>query len=383
MKFTVIDEQLERVIAKGDVPGFAAAVINAKGTIFQKTAGVAAIGDETPVTADSVFWIASMTKPITTIAALQLVEQGKLHLDVPAADVLPELGKLQILENGALRPAKKQVTLRQLLTHTSGFSYDFASVEYVDYLVKNNIPAGRGKKASYELPLLFEPGERWEYGIGIDWAGMMVEAASGMDLEAYFQTHIFVPLGMKDTSFVPAEALNVRRVAIHQRLEGGALRPNAVSTARRPEVLSGGGGLFSTLNDYQKFLSIFLNEGAGIVSPAMIEEMGHNQIGQIKAGVIPTENPAFMTASDLSAGQDTKFTLGFLIYPEALPTGRKAGSLVWLGAANTYFWIDQASGIAGIMLMQILPLGDPACVRAFIAFEKAVYAAMGETLIVK
>jgi CubicO group peptidase (beta-lactamase class C family) len=371
-----IQKTLDAAVAAGYVAGVAAAVTSGSETLVQCAAGVTVLGGNQKVGPNTIFWIASMTKPITSLAAMQLVEQGKLSLDAPISDLLPQLANPQILQNGKLRPALQKITLRHLLTHTAGFSYAFASAEYVAYIKANNIDQTPGALASIDMPLLFEPGERWEYGISTDWVGRAVEAASGETLDVYFQKHIFGPLGMDDTSFRPNAEQNTRRAAIHQRQPDGTLSvsPPAVRS-KNPEFLSGGGGLHSTLNDYQKFLRMFLGGGAGVIAPESIAEMSKNQIGALRAGYMPSANPSLMSGADVNPGQDSKWGLGFLIYPQKSVFGRHAGSMGWAGLANTYFWIDPAVNQAAVILMQILPSGDAGAIKTLLSFEQAVYAA--------
>ncbi len=373
MNPTRMQAVLDSAISAGQVAGVAAAVTSAEGTIFQHCAGTTVLGGDQPVTPETLFWIASMTKPITSVAAMQLVEQGKLHLDSPIGDLLPALANPQILQNGTTRPATQKITLRHLLTHTSGFSYAFASAELAAYIKANNLSAAPGKRAAYNMPLLFEPGERWEYGISTDWVGQAVEAVSGQTLDVYFAENISGPLGMADTVFLPNEDQFARRSAIHQRQPDGALTPLPPNPPKRPEVFSGGGGLFSTLADYGKFLRIFLNGGVGIISPETVAEMSRNQIGTLRAGVIPSADPAFNTPTDVYPGMDSKWGLGFLINPETGPFGRGKNSLNWAGIANTYFWIDPVAGIAATILMQTLPAGDPGAMKTYFGFESAIY----------
>jgi CubicO group peptidase (beta-lactamase class C family) len=310
-----------------------------------------------------------MTKPVTSIAAMQLVEQGKLSLDAPIGDLLPELQNPQIIEGGKFRPAAKKITLRHLLTHTAGFSYPYASAEYIAAIAAHPNPPRPGTRAAINAPLLFEPGERWEYGFSTDWAGLAVEAASGETLDVYFENHIFAPLGMNNTSFNPATA----QAAIHRRRPDDSLVVCPSPLPKDLEFCPGGSGLYSTLNDYLKFLRMFLSKGAGIVSPATIAAMSVNQIGSVRAGYMPSaDGPGI----DANPGMDSKFGLGFLIYPQTGPFGRSAGSLTWSGMANTYFWIDPAKTVAGVILMQILPSGDPGALKTFFGFEQAVYAAL-------
>jgi CubicO group peptidase (beta-lactamase class C family) len=375
MNRTEIETILNDAVASGRVAGVAAAVTDANETIFQHAAGTTELGAGQPVTADTLFWIASMTKPITSVAAMQLVEQGRLHLDKPIGDLLPDLAHPVILEDGKTRPATKPITLRQLLTHTAGFSYGFASAELAAYIAAHNLPTGPGQRASLKIPLLFEPGERWEYGISTDWVGQAVEAASGQTLDQYFLDHITGPLGMADTVFLPSPEQWSRRTAIHQRQPDGALTIIPPPPRNRPEFFSGGGGLHSTLADYQKFLRIFLNDGAGIIGPATVAEMSRNQIGRLRAGIIPSADLAFNTPTEVYPGMDAKWGLGFLINPERGRFGRGPGSLNWAGVANTYFWIDPGPKFAAVIMMQTLPAGDPGAIMTYCGFESAIYAA--------
>jgi CubicO group peptidase (beta-lactamase class C family) len=297
-----IQKVLDNAVASGEAPGVAAAVSDADGTLFEAVAGVTALGGTQKIDADSLFWIASMTKPVTSLAVMQLVERGLLALDAPVGDLLPELKNPRILEGGKLRPAARPITLRHLLTHTAGFSYAFASAEYAAYLAAQPNPPAFGTRAALDAPLLFEPGERWEYGLGVDWAGLAVEAASGLNLEAYFRKYIFGPLGMADTSFLPAPEQLARRAALHKRQADGRLEATPPAPLTVPEVFSGGGGLYSTLRDYQKFLRVFLQHGAGIVTPGTVTEMSRNHIGGLRAGYLPSANPALLVGADVNPG---------------------------------------------------------------------------------
>ena len=375
MNTAAIQKVLNEAVAAGEVPGVAAAVSDAGGTLLEAAAGVAALGGEQKVDADTLFWIASMTKPVTSLAVMQLVERGLLALDAPVGDLLPELKNPRILEGGTLRPARRQITLRHLLTHTAGFSYAFASAEYAAYLAAQPNPPAFGTRAALDAPLLFEPGERWEYGLGVDWAGLAVEAASGLNLEAYFQKHIFGPLGMGDTSFLPTPEQLARRAALHKRQADGSLAATPPAPLPVPEVFSGGGGLYSTLRDYQKFLRVFLNRGAGIVTAGTVTEMSRNHIGGLRAGYLPSANPALFVGADVNPGQHNQWGLGFIIYPGKGRFGRNAGSFGWAGMANTYFWVDPVVNQAAVIMMQILPSGDAGAMKTLIGFERAMYAA--------
>ena len=369
-----IQAVLNRAVAEGDVAGVAAAVIGPEGPRFMGTAGTTEAGGNAPVTENSVFWIASMTKPVASIAAMQLVEQGKLSLDAPIGTLLPALAQPQILADGQLRPARGKITLRHLLTHTSGFAYSFTRAEYGAYIAANNISPS-GTLGALNMPLLFEPGERWEYGINTDWVGLAVEAVSGLKLDAYFREHIFAPLSMNDTTFLPNEDQHARRVSMHQREADGRLTPRPLTPVTAPEFWSGGSGLYSTLADYQKFLRALLQDGAGLLRPETMAEMLRNQVGGLRAGYLPSANPALHTGADATPGVTCGWGLGFMIYPEHKQGGRQAGSASWAGLANTHFWLDPASGLAGMMLMQVLPFCDERALKTYGSFEQTVYVA--------
>ena len=376
MNTDAIVKVLDEAVAAGAVAGVAAAVTTGSATIFEYCAGTTIAGGGTAITPDTMFWIASMTKPLTSLAALQLVEAGKLSLDAPIGEVLPELAHPRVLEDGALRPATRPLTLRHLLTHTAGFTYSFTSAALAQYLAAHNIVPVPGTRAALHLPLLFEPGERWEYGISTDWVGRAVEAASGEQLDAYFKTHITGPLGMADTVFMLDADQQTRRASIHHRQPDRSLAAAPARPQTEPEVFSGGGGLYSTLRDYQKFMRIFLNGGAGVASPGMIGCMTTNQIGALTASRIGSANPALTEPAELFPGMAAKWSFAGVLNPEPLPYGRRANSLGWGGLANTFFWIDPTSGIAGTILMQVLPSGDLPVMRSFMLFEKEVYAAL-------
>jgi len=365
------------------VAGVVAAVTDRSGTILEVAAGRQSADAPEPMQVDSVFWVASMTKALTTVAAMQLVEDGRLTLNDPIETILPDLANPMVLEGFAddsspiTRPARKKITLGQLLTHTAGFSYDFASADLARYLAVTGTPsAATGLKAGLRQPLLFEPGERWEYSIGIDWAGQAVEAVSGRRLDDYFAAYVTGPLGMKDTVFQPGKARDSRRAAMHQRTEDGGLKVVPFDPRPAPEFLSGGGGLYSTAPDYLAFMRMILNQGGDILAPETIEAMGRNQIGKLRAGRIGSANPAVIAPSDFYPGMDAKWGLGFLLNPAPGPFGRSAGSLTWAGLPNCYYWIDREAGIGALILMQVLPSGGMGALKAAAGFEYGLYASL-------
>jgi CubicO group peptidase (beta-lactamase class C family) len=320
----------------------------------------------------AIFAIASMTKAITTTAAMQLVERGSLQLDEPVHTHLPELRGLPVLEdfddagNPRFSADRHQVTLRQLLTHTAGFAYNW------------NHPLVLRHGPGQPPFLVHRPGARWHYGTNIDWVGKLVEAAGGLSLEAYFQQHILQPLEMNDTSFLlPSQKLD-RLVSTHQRGTDGALIEAPRAQPPAPPFFNGGGGLFSTAGDYIRFTQMILRRGLAangmrILSEASILEMSSNQTNDLPVGRIRTTIPERSCNVDFHPGAIDRFGLGFLINPEPHHGGRSAGSLAWGGIRNTFYWVDPRRGIAAVLLMQFQPFCDPAAIGMLNDFERSVY----------
>lgn len=380
-----IDQVLQQAVAAGEVPGVVAVAADDSGVIYQGAFGRRSLESNAAMSLDTVFRIASMTKAITATAAMQMVEQGKLALDQPAGEVLPELANPMVLQGfddagqPRLRPARQKITLRRLLTHTAGFVYDTWNGNLARYAEVTGLPAARtGKLAALNAPLGFEPGERWEYGINIDWAGRMVEAVSGQNLEAYMQEHIFAPLGMRDSSFDPRPDWSSRTVQVHARQADGSLEP--IDTPPPPanrEFYPGGGGLFSTAPDYIVFLQMLLNgggyNGERVLQPETVALMAQNHMGDLDVQPLRTFNPRFSNDADFFPGMAKKWGLSFLINTEDTPSGRSAGSLAWGGINNTYFWLDPNKRVAGVLMTQVLPFADPAVLGLLDRFEAAVY----------
>jgi CubicO group peptidase (beta-lactamase class C family) len=378
------EQKLQAAVATGAVPGAVALLVDRNGVTYETAAGVRALGLAEAMTPDTVFWIASMTKAVTSVAALKMVEEGRLSLDADLAPLLPEFADLKVLDgfedDGAprLRPARGHITLRQLLTHTSGFGYAFMSEDLARWAqATGGGDAGTGSRAAYDQPLVFDPGEGWTYGVGIDWAGLAVEAVSGQTLDAYFRDHILTPLGMHETTFVPSAAQVARRASAHFRLPDGTLAPAPFEMPQNPEVWSGGGGLYSTAHDYARFLRMLLNDGeldgARILSSQTMAELARVQTGKVRAGALKTSAPHLTNDFDLFPGMHTGWGLATLINPEPGPAGRSAGSLAWAGLFNTHFWADPAKGVGGLLLTQVAPFGDAAVVDLFTALEAQAY----------
>jgi len=386
-EFSQVNEVLGSAIDRGDLPGVVAMAATRDGVFYQGAFGRRKLTEGAPMSTDTVFWIASMTKAITSAAAMQLVEQGKLAVDHQIADVLPELSAPQVLEGfdpsgePRLRPAKRPITLRHLLTHTAGLVYDVWNAEMSRYMELKAIPGIIScQNAALSLPLAFDPGERWDYGINIDWVGKAVERVSGQVLGEYFAEHLFEPIGMKDTAFKLTQERRARFAGMHARSPDGTLAPIEFEVPQEPEFQMGGGGLYGTASDYVAFERVFLNDGRAngrsVLKPETVRLMAANAIGDLNLQPVKTVVPHLSNDAEFFPGMVKKWGLGFMISTEPVPGGRSAGSLAWAGLGNTYFWIDPAKGIAGVILMQLLPFADPKALALFDQFEKAIYASV-------
>ncbi len=378
-------EVLANSVAEGDVPGVVALAADDNGLIYAGAFGERELGSGVEMTLDTVCWIASMTKAVTSVSAMQLVEQGRLSLDDPLAGVLPRLGSVQVLEGfdaaGAprLRAPKRPITLRHLLTHTAGFSYDIWNADIGRYVAHAGLPGIiECKDAALTTPLVCDPGERWEYGINLDYVGKAVEAVSGQSLADYMREHIFQPLGMSDSGFVIGAEQRTRLASVHVRNEDGSLTPIALEVPQEPEFFMGGGGLYSTGPDYLRFLQMLLGggslEGVQVLRSETVAEMMRNHIGDLPAGVLRTVLPGSSNDHDPYPGMPIRWGLGFMITTETTPAGRSPGSVAWAGLANTYYWIDPTRRITGVILSQILPFVDARVVDLYANFERAIYA---------
>ncbi|RAK65014.1 serine hydrolase domain-containing protein [Phenylobacterium kunshanense] len=378
MSVSDIQGLLERALAGGVAPGLSAAITLPDGSTQAFVAGACGVADPAPIAPDTVFWIASCTKALVSAAALELVAQGRLDLDAPIGELLPHFADLQVLEGfdaaGAprLRPPRTAVTLRMLLSHTSGLAYDFNSAETLQYLGAKGLSLVTA--GAHGFPLVFEPGEDWRYGVGIDAAGQLVEAAAGVPLAEHMQATIFGPLGMADTTFDPTADQNARRAGLHARLPDGAFVP-LDPIPPMPPGLRGGGGLVSTPTDYLRFLRAILDGGAGIFSPATLAHLATPHVTGPTVGDLESVIPQMSHDFRILPGMEKGWTLGFLQNLADLPGARRAGSLAWAGIANCYYWADPQSGVAGALFAQVLPFADPRILETFDAMERAAYAA--------
>ena len=385
-----INSALRTAANTGELPGIVAMAATENGVLYEGVFGNRRLHDGPEMTRDTVFRIASMVKLITSVAALQLVEQGKLSLDAPVPAIDPALGSPLVLDGfdaagkPHLRPPRRPIALRHLLTHTAGFTYRLWDAEAIDYLkAVDKLPAAERSKFP-RTPLMFDPGERWQYGPNIDWVGRIVKSISGEPLDSHFRKSIFEPLGMKDTAFVISSDQRAREASGHRRLPDGSLKPEPMEREPKrqaaPQSFSGGGGIYSTAPDYLALIRMLLNggalEGTRILRPETVALMGQNQIGRVEAGILKTTAPGLSNNVDFFPGISLKWGFGHMINMAPVPEGRSAGSLTWAGLYNTYYWIDPKRRIAAVFMTQVLPFADERALHIYRAFERGIYAAV-------
>jgi methyl acetate hydrolase len=372
-----LNERLQVAVDRGDVPGVVAIAADRNRIIYSGAFGLRDVAHRQPVTVDTIFRIASMTKPITSAALMQLVEQGRVALNDPADKYLPAFRDLQAFDSfssatGAytVHPAARRPTVRELLTHTSGLAYNFVSPTVRDFKPREGDVFEAG-------PLVFEPGQRWHYGPSTLWVGKIVETVSGETLETYLHERFFGRLGMRDTSFNVRPEDQGRVTTLATRRPDGSLVEQPAAPVPTVTEFRGDGGLFSTAVDYIRFEQMVLNDGrfngTVVLSEKSIAAMATNQIGGLHVSALKTAMPE--RSSDFTFVDDgrDKWSLGFLITARATPGKRSAGSLSWGGIDNTYFWIDRSRGVAGVILMQFLPFADSKALAVYDAFERGTY----------
>jgi len=385
-----VDAALRAGVSAEDVPGVVAMAATEAGIVYEGAFGSRRIHDGPAMTRDTIFRVASMVKLITSVAALRLVEQGKLSLEAPVPNIDPAIAEPQVLDGfdpagkPLLRPAKRPISLSDLLTHTAGFVYrlwDSEALKY--YKALDKLPSAERSKLPH-TPLMFDPGERWQYGGNIDWVGRIVQAVSGEPLDAHFRKHIFEPLGMTDTGFVISPAQWAREASGHRRQPDGSLKaqPNEhqPKSPPAPQFFSGGGGIYSSAPDYLTLIRMLMHAGAlngvRILHPDTVALMGQNQIGLTDVGVLRTTAPAVSNDVDFFPGIKLKWGFGHMITTQPVPEGRSASSLTWAGIYNTYYWIDPKKRIAAVFMTQVLPFADERVLRVYRRFERGIYAAV-------
>ncbi len=381
-----LDDVLARATQRADrVPGVVAMITDREGNIYEGAAGERTLGHGEPMTLDTTFALFSTTKAITGTAVLQCVEEGLLDLDAPAATYGPDIGELKVLDgfdaggNPVLREPKRDITTRMLLLHTAGFGYDFFNESYNRLSQEHGQPSViTCSKAALTTPLLFDPGEKWEYGTNIDWAGQVVESIRGQRLGDVMRERIFEPLEMTDTAFTMSPSMKDRLAPIHQRESDGSLTPLiGFELPAEPEVHMGGHGLHGTVGDYMKFIRMWLNDGAGtsgrVLSSETVAAAVQNGLEGQHVGLLPGVLPTLSNDAEFFPGVPKGWAYSFMTNEEVAPTGRPAGSLAWAGLANLYYWIDRQTGVGGFWATQILPFADAGSINGYLEFETAVY----------
>lgn len=369
---------LDGAVSKGAVHGISALVVGRDGPLFHHAAGEAV--------EDTLFRNASMTKAVATTGALQLVEQGRLSLDATVASILPEFGRLQVLDGfdgdtPRLRPPASQATVRQLMTHTAGLGYFFTNDKLMRYLALTGEPSPlSGEKRSLSVPLVNDPGTLWEYGVNTDWLGLIVEKLSGQNLGSYLQQHVWGPLGMGDSTFAPSTAQRERLLRVMQRQADGRLLPSVHDLPASSEWDAAGHGSYGTIQDYGRFLQAWLNDGAGVLQPATAQLAMQPHIGAIPMPALIKSALPELSNDVPSLPVPQSWGLGFHLTQTDLPGMRSRGTADWAGIFNSYYWIDRTRGVAGVLMTQLLPFFDMPVIETLMGFEMAVYQQVGSVL---
>jgi methyl acetate hydrolase len=366
---------LKSATDRGDVPGVVVAVVNKDGVLYNEAFGVSSTLATRPMTKDTMFNMASMTKPVTSVAIMILVDEGKLNLDDDVAKYLPKYKDLVVISkfNDAdasyeTRPATRPITIRHLLTHTSGIGYGFASPMLTKIMQKT-------KQTELDLPLLFDPGESWAYGASTRVLGNVVEVISGQKIDAFLESRILQPLGMHDTSYLVPTAKYSRVVAVNARGTDGKFVERPMP-ATLPTLVQGDGGLYGTASDYGLFLRMLLNRGKlgdkRILSEKSAKTMLESHTGNVVVKEQESANLSLSRNFPVGAGKD-RWGLGFQLAAEKQPNRRTPGSGTWAGIFNTHFFIDPNREIGVVVMMQTLPFYDEASMKVYAGVEEAIY----------
>jgi methyl acetate hydrolase len=373
------------VNAAGGAPGVVAMATDRKANFYEGAAGRRELGKDQPMTTDSVMAIFSTTKALTGTCIMQLVEEGKVRLEDAAKRYVPEIAEIQVLDGfdssgqPKTRAPKRDITINDLMLHTSGFCYEFFSHDDLKYRNAKSIPTVVSSSfASIRTVLLHDPGERWTYGVNIDWLGRIVEQQRGKRLGEVMRERIFDPLGMVDIGFTMSESMKARRATIHDRAMDGKLTPLPdLVLPQPPEMDMGGHGLYASVGEYMKFIRMMLGDGAGpngrVLKAETVAQMCHNGLGSLKSGGWTTSIPSLSNEGEFFPGLPKSWAYTFQVNDAPTPSGRPAGSLMWAGLANLFYWIDRKSGVGGFWGSQILPFQDVASYPGFVDFETAVY----------
>lgn len=383
--FEAVLDGVTRGDAADRVPGVVAMVTDRDANIYEGAKGVREMGKDAAMTTDTVFAIFSTTKAIGGTAVMQCVEDGLLDLDAPAKDYAPEIGELQVLDGfddagkPKLRPPRSDITTRQLMLHTAGFGYDFFNESYLKLAQEHGQPSVvTCTKAALTTPLLFDPGERWEYGTGIDWAGQVVEGIRGKRLSEVLKERVFDPLGITDMAFTRTDDMRARTAGMHARGADGSLTAMDFALPDNPEVDMAGHGLYASVGEYMKFIRMWLNDGMGpngrVLKPETVAQAVKNGLQpHQKVVMLPGVIPSLSNDAEFFPGLKKSWSYTFMVNDEEAPTGRPAGSIGWAGLANLFYWIDRKNGFGGFWATQILPFADRVSFGGYLDFETALY----------
>lgn len=377
----------QNVERHGGSPGVVAMVTDRQGNLYEGAAGTRELGQDRPMTTDSVFAIFSTTKALAGVCLMQLVEEGAVRLDDPAGRYVPEIDELQVLDGydaagqPKTRPPKRRITVNDLMLHTSGLCYEFFSHDDLAFRTARGIPTVVSCTFdSVRTVLLHDPGERWTYGVNIDWVGRIVEQLRGKRLGEVMQERIFQPLGMRDIGFTMSESMAQRRVTLHDRAANGLLTPLPDLVLPQPPAMDcGGHGLYATVGEYMKFIRMILNDGMGehgrVLRADTVAAMARDGLADLGLSVTGWTGsiPSLSNTGEFFPGDDKGWGYTFMVNRDTAPTGRPAGSFMWAGLANLYYWIDRQHGIGGYWASQILPFQDAAAYPGFVEFETTVY----------
>ncbi|MET1411839.1 serine hydrolase domain-containing protein [Roseibium sp. HPY-6] len=374
----LIESVLKSAVEEEKVPFVVGMTGNSSGVTHKSAFGTATAARA--VDADTVFRIFSMTKAVGGLAAAILVDRGKLKLDTPVGDVLDTWNELQVLdgfdgEEPVLRAPRTTATLRHLVTHTSGLEYEFWNSDVPRYMELTGHPTIlSGLKSSLKYPLTSDPGTRWGYGPSTDWLGQMIEAADGRRIDVFCQEEIFEPLAMASTAFEP-ERLHERLADVHIRGEDGKFAPMELAPPSMPEVYGMGHALYSTPNDYMRFLRMILNggqlDGSRVLSEDGLATMLGDQMSGLKFQTMVSCSPI---TADVVLPDDTTHSMIATLHTSDVPGKRSAGTQSWAGVCNTHYWVDPGKDLAAVIMTQSLPFVEPPFMETYDAFERAVYA---------
>ena len=383
---TVLDYSVHRA---GGAPGVVAMATDRTANFYEGCAGKRSLGTDAVMTLDSVMAIFSTTKALTGTALMQLVEEGKLKLDDPAKKYVPEIAEIQVLDGfdaagqPKTRAPKRDITVNDLILHISGLCYEFFSHDDLKYRTAKGIPTVVSSTfASIRTVLLHDPGASWTYGVNLDWLGRIVEQQRGKRLGEVMKERIFTPLGMSDIGFTLTDSMRSRLAVLHDRAQDGKLTPlPELILPQPPECDMGGHGLYATVGEYMKFIRMFLNDGAGangrVLKAETVQAMCRNGLpAGMTSGGWSTSIPSLSNPGEFDPGIKKTWAYTFQRNEEDTVTGRPAGSLMWAGLGNLYYWIDRKNGVGGFWGSQILPFMDVASYPGFVDFEAAVYRSL-------